>query len=118
MATLNKVMLIGNLTRDPEIRYTQGGASVCSVSIAVNERCNSGERKALFVDAVAWGKLADSVGRTLSKGLSVCIVGRLTQQIWIDREQKSHSKIIVTVEDVQFLSRKTDCEHSNSNNIP
>lgn len=109
MASLNKVILIGNLTRDPEVRYTPRGAAVCDVSIAVNRKWRdeaSGEAKeeVTFVDIVVWGKQAESVGQYLRKGSSACFEGRLQQESWEDKQTgQKRSKIKVVAEGVQFL---------------
>lgn len=109
MASLNKVILIGNLTRDPEVRYTPRGAAVCDVSIAVNRKWRdeqSGEAKeeVTFVDIVVWGKQAESVGQYLRKGSSACFEGRLQQESWEDKQTgQKRSKIKVVADGVQFL---------------
>ena len=110
MASLNKVILIGNLTRDPEVRYTPRGAAVCDVSIAVNRKWRdeqSGETKeeVTFVEIVVWGKQAESVGQYLRKGSSACFEGRLQQETWEDKQAgQKRSKLKVVAEGVQFLS--------------
>ena len=114
MASFNKVILIGNLTRDPEIRYTPSGAALCSFGLAINDSYvnKQGEVKeeTCFVDIDVWGKQAESSNRYLSKGKSVCIEGRLRFDQWDDRESgKKRSRLTVTAVRVQFLSgRGTD----------
>lgn len=109
MASLNKVILIGNLTRDPEVRYTPRGAAVCDVSIAVNRKWRdeaTGEAKeeVTFVEIVVWGKQAESVGQYLRKGSSACFEGRLQQETWEDKQTgQKRSKLKVVAEGVQFL---------------
>lgn len=109
MASLNKVILIGNLTRDPEVRYTPRGAAVCDVSIAVNrkwrdEQTGESKEEVTFVDIVVWGKQAESVGQYLRKGSSACFEGRLQQESWEDKQTgQKRSKIKVVAEGVQFL---------------
>ncbi len=109
MASLNKVLLIGNLTRDPEVRYTPKGAAVCDCSIAVNRkwRDESGNQheEVTFVDIVVWGKQAESVGQYLKKGSSACFEGRLQMESWEDKQTgQKRSKLKVVAEGVQFLS--------------
>lgn len=109
MASLNKVMLIGNLTREPELRYTPGGAAVCEFGLAINRRyvSNNQERdETCFVDIVVWGKQAESTSRFLQKGSPAFIEGRLQFDQWEDRETgKKRSRIRVVAERVQFLSK-------------
>lgn len=87
---LNKVMILGNLTRDPELRQTPGGKSVCSFDVATNRvwLSQSGEKneKAEFHRIVAWGKLAEICGQYLSRGRLVFIEGRIETQSWQDKE--------------------------------
>jgi len=107
MASLNKVLLIGNLTRDPELRYTPQGAAVCEFSIAMNRTFNSktGEKKeeVTFIDIVAWARTAEICGEYLKKGRPVFIEGRLQQDRWEQPDGQKRSRIKVTAERVQFL---------------
>lgn len=112
--TLNRVMLIGRLTRDPELRYTPSGTAVCSLAIATNRFTTdpSGERKevAEYHNVVAWNsgtrKLAELCGQYLQKGRLVYVEGRLQTSSWDDKEtgQKRY-KTEVNAQDVQFLDR-------------
>lgn len=110
MASLNKVYLIGNLTRDPDLRGTPGGYSVCTLGLAVNRRYTvNGQEKeeSVFVDVEVWGKTAEVCHRNLAKGSSVMIEGRLKLDHWEDRNGGGkRSKLAVVGENVQFLSRK------------
>ena len=108
MATVNKVMLIGNLTRDPELRYTPQGSAVCEFGLALNRKwtSKSGEKKEEvdFIEIVAWTRQAEICKEFLSKGRSVFVEGRLTQDRWDDKNTgQKRSKIFVTAERVQFL---------------
>ena len=111
MASLNKVILIGNLTRDPEIRYTPKGSAVCDLGLAVN-RCyttESGERQeeVIFLDVVLWGKQAELAGQYLHKGCSVFIEGCLQMDIWEDKASgQKRSKIKIVSENMQFIDSK------------
>lgn len=103
-----KVMIAGNLTRDPELRYTAGGAAVCSFGIAVNRKYTtaSGEKRedACFVDVTAWGRTGEIVAQYLGKGSPVFVEGRLHQEAWQDRQTgQNRSKLTVAAESVQFL---------------
>jgi single-strand DNA-binding protein len=114
MASLNKVILIGNLTRDPEVRYTPKGAAVCDVSIAVNRKWRdeaTGESKeeVTFVDITVWGKQAENVGQYLRKGSSACFEGRLQQESWEDKQTgQKRNKLKVVAESVQFIGSKRE----------
>lgn len=105
MADFNKVILLGNLTRDPELRYTNGGIAVCELGIAVNRRSNDPNKEEVcFVDIVVWDKQAENSGRFLQKGASVLIEGRLQLDQWQDRETgQKRSRLRVVAERVQFM---------------
>lgn len=107
MASLNKVMLIGNLTRDPEIKYTTSGTALCTFGMAINRKYTSqGEEKeeVCFVDIECWGKQAESCDQYLSKGRPVYVEGRLKFDQWDDQQTgKKRSRLTVNAERVQFL---------------
>lgn len=108
MASFNKVILIGNLTRDVEVRYTPSGTAVADVSLAINEsykgKDGSKVDNAVFVDCTLWGKTAELAGQYLAKGKPVMFEGRLTMEKWDDKETgQKRSKMKVTVESMQFL---------------
>ena len=108
MASLNKVMLIGNLTRDPEKRYTPAGMAVSDVGIAVNRKFKAanGEMKdeVCFVTVTLWGKTAENVVEYKRKGDPIFVEGRLKLDQW-EKEGQKFSKLTVVGESVQFLSR-------------
>ncbi|MCF7889094.1 MAG: single-stranded DNA-binding protein, partial [Victivallales bacterium] len=107
MASFNKVILIGNLTRDPQLRYTSSGQAVCDFSIAINRKyfVNGQEKEEVcFVDIVAWSKQAESCGKYLSKGSCVFVEGRLRNDNWEDREGRKRSKLRITADRVQFMN--------------
>ncbi len=111
MTGLNKVLLIGNLTRDPVNRATPGGISICELGLAVNRRYRtaSGEdrEEACFVDIDVFGKQAEQCGRYLRKGGLVFVEGRLRLDQWEDRTTKQNrSRLKVTAERVQFLDTR------------
>ena len=100
---------MGNLTRDPELRYTPGSnAAVCEFGIAINRRYAQGgveKDETCFLDIVVWGKQAESCSRYLQKGAAVFIEGRLVYDQWTEKDtQKKRSRIRVTAERVQFLN--------------
>lgn len=112
MSSVNKVFLMGNLTRDPEIRYIPSGTAVTDLGLAVNEkRTKDGEtiEDVLFIDVTVWGKTAENCVEYLGKGSPVFIEGRLKLQTWNDKETGAkRSKIDVTALNVQFLSSGKD----------
>lgn len=119
MASLNKVIIIGNLTRDPEVRYTPKGAAVAELTIAVNRTWMDGNEKkeeVTFVDVTLWGKLAEISGQYLAKGRSAMIEGRLTMDSWDDKATgQKRSKLKVTGENVQFLGENKPSGQTDSN---
>jgi single-strand DNA-binding protein len=109
MASFNKVLLLGNLTRDPEVRYTPKGSAVCDLGIAVNRvyTTDSGEKReeATFVDVTLWGRTAEIAGEYLKKGRPVFIEGRLQLDSWDDKQTgQKRSKLKVIGESMQLLS--------------
>ena len=111
MANLNKVLLMGNLTRDPEVRYTPKGTAVAELGIAVN-RVYSGENgekreEVTFVDVTVWGRTAENVGEYLKKGRPVFIEGRLQLDSWEDKQSgQKRNKLKVVADNVQFLGSR------------
>ncbi len=111
MANLNKVLLMGNLTRDPEVRYTPKGTAVAELGIAVN-RIYSGENgekreEVTFVDVTVWGRTAENVGEYLKKGRPVFIEGRLQLDSWEDKTSgQKRNKLKVVADNVQFLGSR------------
>ena len=113
MANLNKVFIIGNLTRDVDLRYIPSGSAVANFGLAVNRTYtdSNGERQedTCFVDIVAWNRLAEVSGEYLSKGRPVFVEGRLQMDSWEDAEGKKKSKLRVVAQNIQFLgSGKAD----------
>ena len=111
MANLNKVLLMGNLTRDPEVRYTPKGTAVTELGIAVN-RIYTGENgekreEVTFVDVTVWGRTAENVGEYLRKGRPVFIEGRLQLDSWEDKQSgQKRNKLKVVADNVQFLGSR------------
>jgi single-strand DNA-binding protein len=108
MASFNKVILLGNLTRDPEVRYTPKGSAVCDLGVAVNRQytLDSGEKReeVTFVDVVLWARLAEIAGEYLKKGRPVFIEGRLQLDTWDDKQSgQKRSKLRVIGETMQLL---------------
>src|SRR3954453_15888057 len=108
MASFNKVILLGNLTRDPEIRYTPKGSAGCDLGIAVNRQytLENGERReeVTYVDVVLWARLAEIAAEYLKKGRPVFIEGRLQLDTWDDKQSgQKRSKLRVIGENMQML---------------
>lgn len=108
MANFNKVILMGNLTRDPELRYTPKGTAVCKIGLAINRNwtTEAGEKKedVTFVDVDIFGRTAENVAQYLKKGRPVMIEGRLKLDSWDDKATgQKRSKLGVIGETVQFL---------------
>ena len=108
MASFNKVILLGNLTRDPEVRYTPKGSAVCDLGIAVNRSytLDSGEKReeVTYVDVTLWARLAEIAGEYLKKGRPVFIEGRLQLDTWDDKQSgQKRSKLRVIGETMQLL---------------
>ncbi len=106
MATLNRVYLLGNLTRDPELRYTPSGTAVTSFGLAVNRRYRHGEEwkeETCFVDVTVFGRQAENVSEYLSKGRQALVEGRLTWRSWETEEGTRRSKHEVVAQNVQFI---------------
>lgn len=108
MANLNKVMLIGNLTRDPELRYTPKGTAVADIALAINRVWNNEQgvkqEETTYVDVTLWGRQAELAQQYLTKGRGIYLEGRLQMDTWDDRETgKKRSKLKVVGENLQFL---------------
>lgn len=110
----NKIHIIGNLGRDPELRYTPQGTAVCQFSVATNERRRdrSGEQQDIttWFRVTVWGKQAETASKYLSKGRKVYIEGRLHMEEWTDREGKARQTLEVNASEVQFLDSAGDVE--------
>jgi len=123
MANLNRVLLIGNLTRDPEIRYTPKGTAVAEIGIAVN-RVFSGEdgekrEEVTFVDVTLWSRLAEIAEQYLKKGRSVFIEGRLQLDSWDDKQTgQKRSRLRVVGENLQMLGSRGEGEPGGSGGAP
>lgn len=110
---LNKAIIAGNLTRDPQVKFLPNDKAVCDFSIAINRRYKtaSGEQKeeATFVDVQAWGRTAELVGQYLIKGAGAVVIGELRMDSWDDKKTgEKRSKIKVVADSVQFLGGKSD----------
>lgn len=111
MAGFNKVILMGNLTRNPELRYTPNGTPVASFGLAVSRRFKQGEdlkEEVCFVDIVVFGKQAEHCGQYLSKGNGAIIEGRLQQRRWETEDGQKRSKHEVVAQSVTFMPKRQD----------
>ena len=123
MASLNRVLLVGNLTRDPEVRYLASGAPVADIGLAVSRkfRTQQGEdrEEVCFVNVTAWGKTAENCGQYLSKGSPILVEGRLKFDQW-EKDGQKQSRLTVVAESVQFLSsgRRAEGGQAESGDAP
>ena len=111
MANFNKVILAGNLTRDPELRYTPKGTAIARIGLAINRNWTSetGERKeeVTFVDVDAFGKTAETIGQYFKKGRPILMEGRLRYETWEDKQtNQKRSKLGVVLESFQFIDQR------------
>lgn len=124
MACVNKVIIIGYLGKDPELKYTQGGQPVASFSVATTERFKDkngqDNEKTEWHNIVAWGKLAELTNQYLKNGSLVYVEGKLSTRSWDDQNGNKHYKTEITVNNLQFLpsgntgSNQSNQSHSNS----
>ena len=110
MASYNKVLLMGNLTRDIELKYTPSNQAVANIGLAVNRRYKTSEgeqrEETTFVDCEAWGRTAEVMNQYLAKGRPVFIEGRLKLDTWTDKDGGKRSKHRVVVENFQFIDSR------------
>lgn len=107
---MNKVVLIGNLTRDPELRKTSSGTSVCSFTVAVNRNYTdaNGDRQADFITVQTWRGLAENCAQYLGKGRKVAVVGSLQSRTYEDKDGNKRTVSEVVATEVEFLGTKND----------
>jgi len=118
MASLNKVFLIGNLTRDPELRFTPSGAAVATIGLAVNHRYqaeNEWKDEPSFFTVIAWGNLAERCSEKLTKGSPILVEGRLRWRQWETPDGSKRSTVEIVAKNIQFLPRG---EKKNNHGIP
>jgi single-strand DNA-binding protein len=110
MATYNKVLIMGNLTRDPELKQTPSNQSVAQIGIAMNRKFKDREgtmrEETTFVDCEAWGRTAEVMAQYLTKGKPVFVEGRLKLDQWQDKDGNNRSKLKVVIESFQFIDSK------------
>ncbi|HBG60599.1 MAG: hypothetical protein A2Y03_00815 [Omnitrophica WOR_2 bacterium GWF2_38_59] len=108
--SLNSVNIMGNLTRDPEMKYTSSGRAVCNLSIANNRIFSKNGEKVTevsFFDIEVWGVIAENCSKYLSKGSGIIVEGRLRQDRW-EKDGKTQSRVRIAANNVHFLPRKKD----------
>lgn len=108
MASYNRVTLLGNITRDIELKYTQSGTAICPFGLAVNDRVKRNDEwvdEATFVDCTAFGKTAEVIGEYCSKGSPILVEGRLKLETW-EKDGEKRSRLGVVVEKMQLLGKK------------
>ncbi|MEE9394790.1 MAG: single-stranded DNA-binding protein [Planctomycetota bacterium] len=113
MANLNKVMLIGNLTRDPESKFLPSGTAVCELGMAINRIRNdpqTGEKReqVCYVDLTAFGRQAETLGRYMKRGKPLFVEGRLDFQSWETQDGQKRNKLKVVIENFQFLGGREE----------
>lgn len=112
MADLNRVFLMGNLTRDPELRYTPSGMAVCNLGIAVNreffDKQKQKQKEVTFLNVVVWGKSGEACGSYLKKGRPVFVEGRLQSRSWEGKDGQKNKTIEVVADRVQFMGGRDD----------
>jgi len=107
---MNKVILVGRLAQDPEVRYTQSGKAVASFTIAVNRFSGGGQKEADFIPIVAWEKLAETCGNNLTKGQRVLVEGRLQIRSYETNDGQKRRVAEVIAQNIEFLERKQPTE--------
>jgi len=119
-SSINRVVLVGNLTRDPELRHTQGGMAVCSLRIAVNTRRKDGAtgqwtEKPNYFDVTVWGAQGESCAQYLSKGRPVAIDGRLEWREWEAQDGSKRQAVEIVADNVQFLGGRGEGDLGGTN---
>lgn len=113
---INRLTIIGNLTRDPELRTTSAGVSVCDFTVAVNRRNKSkeqnGQNEADFFHVTVWRERGEACGKCLAKGRKVCVVGPVTVRTYQTNKGETRASLEVTAEEVEFLSGKGEKEQA------
>lgn len=121
MSSLNKVILLGRLTRDPELRVTPNGINICKFSIAISRKFKGGDgsikEETTFIDIDAFGRQAEVISQYFFKGKLILLEGRLKQDQWESQTGEKRSKVGVVLESFQFIGSKEEAsEHNNSSN--
>ena len=119
---MNKLTIIGNLTRDPELRTTSAGINVCDFTVAVNRRnrrdAQNAQPEADFFRVSAWRQLGENCARYLAKGRKVCVIGPVSVRTYQGSDGATRASLEVTADDVEFLSARNDPESAGSYSAP
>ncbi|MBQ3760509.1 MAG: single-stranded DNA-binding protein [Clostridia bacterium] len=117
---MNKVILIGNLTRDPEMRTTQSGVNMCTLGLAVQRRFANpqGVREADFFNVIAWRQLADLCGRYLQKGRKICVVGSIQNRTYDAQDGSKRYVTEIMADEIEFLSSPGDTNRPHGESVP
>ena len=117
---MNKVFLIGRLTKDPVVKMTPNNISVCSFTVAVDRRFKNqnGERQADFIPCVGWRQVAEIIGNYFSKGSSIGITGSIQTRSYDDQNGQSRFVTEILVEEIDFIDKKKDTAPNNANIVP
>lgn len=123
MPNYNKVILMGNLTRDPETRVTPNGTTICKIGMAINRKWKDtngvAKEEATYIDCDAFGRTAEILAKWTSKGNPVMVEGRLRNDQWDDKKTgEKRSKTSVTIESVQLISTPSDARHGQTDTLP
>ena len=110
---MNLLIIRGRLTKDPELRITPQGKSVCTMTIAVNRYVRGNEKETMYIKVTAWDKIAESCGKYAVKGQDVVAIGAVSMESWEGRDGKTHSVISLSAKSVEFLSKpRSDADDS------
>ena len=112
--SFNRVILAGNLTRDPDIKYIQSGSAVTKFALAINRRTKNGD-ETTYIDVVAWEKLAETCNQYLKKGSSILVEGRISIRSYDDKDGQKRKSTEVIIDTMQMLDRKGEGSPSASN---
>ena len=116
MSSFNRVILMGNLTRDPELRQTQSGTSICRFSVAVNRSFSAQDGttrdETCFVDVDSFGRTAENISKYFSKGRPILVEGRLRQDSWEDKQGQKRTKLVVVLERFEFVGSRGESASS------
>lgn len=116
---LNKAILMGRLTRDPELRHTQSNTAVCSFTLAIDRDYSKTEQKETdFIDCTAWGKTAEFVSKWFQKGVMAIVVGRVQSRKWQDKNGNNRTSVEVNCAEVMFGESKKAWEKDNGSYLP
>jgi single-strand DNA-binding protein len=112
--SFSKVILLGNLTRDPELRATQSGMSVCNITVAINKNQGNGESQTSFITCDSFGRTAENIAKYFSKGKPILVEGHLRQDNYEDKNGNKQSKLKVVVEKFEFIGSRNGTNNNDT----